>query len=80
MVCQEPFINFSPSPKYLLVTLLAVMLKKAKPDSVATALANKVLPVPGGPNNKTPAKKGLDKDRQIRESWRCEEAGEVVHL
>ena len=31
---------------YLLVTLAAVILKKANPDSVATALAKRVFPVP----------------------------------
>ena len=36
----------SPSPRYLLVTLAAVMLKNANPDSVATALAKSVFPVP----------------------------------
>lgn len=30
------------------------MLMKLAPASVATALASRVLPVPGGPNNKTP--------------------------
>ena len=35
-----------PSPIYLLVTLAAVILKKEKPDSVATAFANRVFPVP----------------------------------
>lgn len=31
-----------------------VILMKLAPASVATALASRVLPVPGGPNNKTP--------------------------
>ena len=31
-----------------------VMLLKLAPASVATAFASKVMPVPGGPNNKTP--------------------------
>lgn len=39
-------MSFSPSPRYLLVTLLEEMLKKQKPDSEATAFANIVLPVP----------------------------------
>lgn len=39
-------MSFSPSPRYLLVTLEAVMLKKQKPDSEATAFASIVLPVP----------------------------------
>ena len=43
---NNPFISFSPSPTYLLVTLEADILKNEKPDSVATAFANKVFPVP----------------------------------
>jgi len=34
--------------------LLAEILKKVDLDSVATALASIVLPVPGGPNKSTP--------------------------
>lgn len=41
---------------YLLVTLEDEMEKKLNWDSVATALASKVLPVPGGPNSNTPDK------------------------
>ncbi len=33
---------------------LALMLKNVVLDSVATAFANIVLPVPGGPNNSAP--------------------------
>ena len=47
-------MSFSPSPRNLLVTLDEEMLKKWKPDSVATALASMVLPVPGGPKKSTP--------------------------
>lgn len=39
-------MSFSPSPRYLLVTLEAEMEKKQKSDSLATALASIVLPVP----------------------------------
>ena len=46
--------SFSPSPTYLLVRLLALMLKKALSDSLATALANMVLPLPGGPKRRRP--------------------------
>ena len=46
--------SFSPSPTYLLVRLLALMLKKALSDSLATALANMVLPLPGGPKRRSP--------------------------
>jgi hypothetical protein len=35
--------------KYLLITLDEVMLKNTKPDSVATALARRVFPVPISP-------------------------------
>jgi hypothetical protein len=44
------FMSFSPSPMYLLVTLEAVILKNTNPDSVATAFANNVLPVPANQN------------------------------
>ena len=35
--------------KYLLITLDEVILKNTKPDSVATALARRVFPVPMSP-------------------------------
>ena len=43
---QCTFMSFSPSPRYLLVTLLEEMLKKQNADSDATAFASIVLPVP----------------------------------
>merc|ERR1711871_1811384 len=46
--------SFSESPLYLETIDDAEMLKNVVFVCVATALANKVLPVPGGPNNKTP--------------------------
>mmetsp|Transcript_3247 Transcript_3247/g.11761 ORF Transcript_3247/g.11761 Transcript_3247/m.11761 type:complete len:345 (+) Transcript_3247:406-1440(+) len=46
--------SFSPSPIHLLVSADAEMLKNVASDSVATALASIVLPVPGGPNSSTP--------------------------
>lgn len=46
--------NFSESPLHLETIELAEILKNVVLHSVATALANIVLPVPGGPNNKTP--------------------------
>src|ERR1700716_3274790 len=46
--------SFSDSPRYLLVKLLADIEKNVDRDSVATALANIVLPVPGGPNSRIP--------------------------
>mmetsp|Transcript_22594 Transcript_22594/g.39013 ORF Transcript_22594/g.39013 Transcript_22594/m.39013 type:complete len:279 (-) Transcript_22594:491-1327(-) len=53
-ISNSAFISFSPSPRYLEVTLEAEMEKKQNPDSLATALANRVLPVPGGPKRSTP--------------------------
>ena len=51
---NKALTSFSPSPTYLLVRLLALMLKNEELDSDATALANIVLPFPGGPNNNKP--------------------------
>lgn len=39
---------------HLLVNELAEMLKKVAPDWLAMAFPISVLPVPGGPNNKSP--------------------------
>lgn len=39
--------SFSPSPRYLLVSAEALMQKNVALLSVATALARRVLPVPG---------------------------------
>ena len=41
--------SFSLSPRHLLMTVLAPMLKKVVSHSVATAFASIVFPVPGGP-------------------------------
>ena len=46
--------SFSLSPCHLLVSVLAVMAKNVERDSVATALASIVLPVPGGPKRSIP--------------------------
>jgi hypothetical protein len=46
--------SFSESPLHLLMMLLALMLKKVVRHSVATALASRVLPVPGGPYSSRP--------------------------
>jgi hypothetical protein len=43
---NNALMSFSPSPKYLEVTDEAEIEKKTKPDSVATALASMVFPVP----------------------------------
>ena len=47
---------FSESPRYLEVNEEEETLKKEVLHSVATALANMVLPVPGGPTINTPFK------------------------
>ena len=44
----------SASPRYLEASVDDVSEKKVVPHSVATALARSVLPVPGGPNMRTP--------------------------
>jgi hypothetical protein len=49
VVEYSAFMSFSPSPMYLFITVEALMLKNLNPDSVATALAIIVFPVPGGP-------------------------------
>lgn len=46
--------SFSDSPRYLEVRVEEETLKKVVPHSVATALANIVFPVPGGPTISTP--------------------------
>merc|ERR1719270_559877 len=53
-ISNNNLTSFSLSPLYLLVRVLLDTLKKVVPHSVATALANMVLPVPGGPTIKTP--------------------------
>lgn len=45
---------FSDSPRHFDVRLAAEQLKKVVPHSVATPLASKVFPVPGGPIMHTP--------------------------
>ena len=46
--------SFSELPRHLEATEEAEMLKKVVLHSVATARANRVLPVPGGPYNRMP--------------------------
>mmetsp|Transcript_39568 Transcript_39568/g.71276 ORF Transcript_39568/g.71276 Transcript_39568/m.71276 type:complete len:226 (+) Transcript_39568:551-1228(+) len=58
---------FSDSPSHLFSTDEASTLRKLAPPSVATALASMVLPVPGGPNNKTPLTASL----AIPSLYRC---------
>ena len=55
------FTFFSPSPTYISYTSLPFISRTRAPLSFATALASIVLPVPGGPNNKTPLIKFFDK-------------------
>ena len=45
---------FSESPRHLEAKVDEVSEKKEVPHSVATAFARSVLPVPGGPNIRTP--------------------------
>ena len=47
-------IIFSLSPRYLLINEEAEQLKNVDPFTPATALANIVFPVPGGPKSNTP--------------------------
>lgn len=46
--------SFSDSPRYFDVSVDEETLKNVVPHSVATAFANMVLPVPGGPTIRTP--------------------------
>jgi hypothetical protein len=46
--------NFSDSPRHFELSVEALTEKKVVWHSVATALASKVFPVPGGPNMSTP--------------------------
>ena len=46
--------SFSDSPRYLEVRVEDDTLKKVVLHSVATALARRVFPVPGGPTKSTP--------------------------
>jgi hypothetical protein len=55
--------SFSDSPWYFDVKVDEETLKKVVPHSVATAFANIVLPVPGGPTISTPYTKGRKKDK-----------------
>ena len=44
----------APTPTNISTKSAPLILKKGTLDSPATALANNVFPVPGGPTNKTP--------------------------
>lgn len=51
---MHTLMSFSELPRHLEPTEDADMLKKVVEHSVATALARRVLPVPGGPYNRMP--------------------------
>jgi hypothetical protein len=53
-ISNNSLTSFSDSPRYLEVRVEEETLKKVVPHSVATALANMVFPVPGGPTINTP--------------------------
>ena len=53
-ISNNSLTSFSDSPRYLEVRVEDETLKKVVPHSVATALANMVFPVPGGPTISTP--------------------------
>ena len=59
--------NFSESPLHLLTRVEAEILKNVVSHSDATALANNVLPVPGGPWRRMPFQ-GLKKNKKIKKS------------
>ena len=56
-ISKSSLTSFSDSPRYLEVSVEEETLKKVVPHSVATALASRVLPVPGGPTINTPYNK-----------------------
>nr|GMD93271.1 predicted protein [Ipomoea batatas] len=51
---NNTLINFSESPRHLLTTDDAEILKNVVLHSVATALASMTFPVPGGPKRRIP--------------------------
>ena len=53
-ISKSILISFSDSPRYLEVRVEEETLKNVVPHSVATALARRVFPVPGGPTISTP--------------------------
>lgn len=48
-VLNSSLTSFGPSPKYFWINYEPTTLKKVAEVSLATALANKVFPVPGSP-------------------------------
>mmetsp|Transcript_9741 Transcript_9741/g.23591 ORF Transcript_9741/g.23591 Transcript_9741/m.23591 type:complete len:257 (+) Transcript_9741:343-1113(+) len=69
--------SFSPSPCHLLVIALAVHTNSTQEDSCATALTNRVFPVPGGPYKRMfrgfrkPEKRSGRIRGKIAASWRA---------
>ena len=53
-ISNSSLTSFSDSPRYFEVKVDEVTLKNVVPHSVATAFANIVFPVPGGPTMHTP--------------------------
>ena len=53
-ISKSNLTSFSDSPRYFDVSVDEDTLKNVVPHSVATAFANIVLPVPGGPTIHTP--------------------------
>ena len=53
-VLNNYLTNFGPSPRYFWINYEPTTLKKVADVSFATALANKVFPVPGSPYRMIP--------------------------
>lgn len=60
--------SFSDSPRYLEVSVDEDTLKKVVLHSVATALASRVFPVPGGPTRRTPWGGGSQSQHRMTET------------
>lgn len=64
---NSPATSLFDSPNHLLVRTEAAMLINVAPDSLANALANMVLPHPGGPYNSTPLGAPSNEEEERRE-------------
>ena len=60
--------SFGPSPKYFWINSEPTTRKKVALVSLATAFANRVLPVPGAKNN-APAQKKEDRNMSFNRAW-----------
>lgn len=58
-ISNKSLTNISDSPRYFEVSVEDETLKNVVPHSVATAFANIVFPVPGGPTINTPCRQKL---------------------